>query len=263
MDLGLADKAAVVLASTSGLGRAVAEALLDEGASVAISGRDPGRLAETVAELGAGRAGRVWGEALDVTDAAALRAHLEAVRARWSSVQVLVTNAGGPPAATALELDEAGLAAANELTLLSAIRAIQTVLPWMRSQGWGRIVALTSMSVREPIGSLVYSNVMRTALTAYLKSLADQVAVEGVLVNSVCTGLFATDRLTELFERRAAASGRSVEGERAKAVAGIPVGRLGQPREMGALVAFLCSDRCSFLSGAALPYDGGAQRALL
>ena len=266
MDLGLSDKVAVVLASSSGLGFAAARALAAEGARVALSGRDFERVERARASLlreASVRADALFAEALDVTDGEALEAHLERVRERFGAVHALVTNAGGPPAATALELTDEGLDAAFELTLRSAVRATRKVLPWMREQRFGRIVGLTSLAVRQPIPGLAYSNVMRSGLTAYFKSLAGEVARDGVLVNTVCPGLFATDRLSELFEARAARSGRSVDEERAAGVKGIPIGRLGDPRELGELVAFLCSERCSFLTGVALAYDGGANAALL
>jgi len=263
MDLGLRDKVAVVLASTSGLGLAVARALVEEGACVALSGRDPARLEHARAALAAGPE-RLWADPLDVTDPAALRSHLAGAAKHFRRpVQVLVTNAGGPPAASALDVEDAALQRAHELTLRSAIHAVQGVLPGMRAAGWGRIVALTSSSVRVPIPTLVYSNVMRAGLTAYLKSLAGEVARDGVLVNSVCTGSFATERIEEVFRAQAQKSGRSVDEERRAHLARIPAGRLGRPEELGALVAFLCSERCSFLSGVALAYDGGANPGLL
>jgi 3-oxoacyl-[acyl-carrier protein] reductase len=263
MDLGLKGKAAAVLASTGGLGLATARALLAEGASVAVSGRDPARLArakEALSEHGK----RAWCAALDVTDRAALAAHLDEAARRFDRpLQILVTNAGGPPPATALDVDDERLQRAFEVTLRSAIHAIQHVLPGMRTARWGRIVGLTSSSVRVPISTLVYSNTMRAGLTAYLKSLAGDVAKDGVLVNSVCTGAFATERIEELFQAQSKKSGRSVDEERAAHVARIPLGRLGRPEEFGDFVAFLCSERCSFLSGVALAYDGGANPGLL
>ncbi|MHC4341347.1 MAG: SDR family oxidoreductase [Planctomycetota bacterium] len=257
MDLGLKDKGAVVLASTAGLGLAVAKSLAREGAKVAISGRDEARLDEATTAIGC------WGETLDVTDVSALRKHLGEARRRLGSVDVLVTNAGGPPPGTALEVDDQGLDSALDLTMRSAVHAVQTVLPWMREKGWGRIIGMTSMSVRQPIATLAYSNIMRSGLTAYLKSLAGEVARDGILVNSVCTGMFATERLEDLFQVRAERSGRTVEEERAAAIEAIPAGRLGDPEEFGEFVAFLASERCSFLTGVALTYDGGSQRALL
>jgi 3-oxoacyl-[acyl-carrier protein] reductase len=257
MDLGLTGEGAVVLASTTGLGFAVARSLAREGAQVAISGRDEARLGEATTAIGC------WGETLDVTDAVALRDHLEEARRRFGGVDVLVTNAGGPPPGTALEVEDEGLDSALDLTMRSAVHAVQVCLPWMREKGWGRIIGMTSMSVRQPIPTLAYSNIMRSGLTAYFKSLAGEVARDGVLVNSVCTGMFATDRLEELFQARAERSGCTVEEERAAAIGAIPAGRLGDPAEFGDFVAFLASERCSFLAGVALTYDGGAQHALL
>jgi 3-oxoacyl-[acyl-carrier protein] reductase len=263
MDLELSGKVAVVLASSSGLGLGTARALLAEGACVALSGRDRARLERVERELRAAHGERVLAEPLDVTDRAALERHVSAVRERWGGVHALVTNAGGPRAATALEIDDAGLDEAYELTLRSAIHAVQLVLPGMRAQRYGRIVGLTSLAVRQPIPNLAYSNIMRSGLTAYLKSLAGEVARDGVLVNSLCTGLFATERLDELFELRAEQSGRSVAEERALAESTIPARRLGTTQEFGAFVAFLCSPRSSYLNGVALTLDGGLNGALL
>jgi 3-oxoacyl-[acyl-carrier protein] reductase len=265
MDLGLQGKVAVVLASSRGLGFATARALLTEGAAVAVSGRDPARLEQAGKELGeSAGGGRLWAEVLDVTDGAALAAHVEgAARHFGRPVQILVTNAGGPPPASALEVEDAALQASFELTLRSAIHAVQAVLPGMRAARWGRIVGLTSSTVRVPIPTLVYSNVMRAGLTAYLKSLAGEVAKDGVLVNSVCTGAFATERIEELFAAQSRRSGRTVEEERAAYLARIPLGRLGRPEEFGALLAFLCSERCGFMTGVALSYDGGQNPGLL
>lgn len=263
MDLGLKDKVAVVLASTGGLGYAVAEALLAEGARVAISGRDPEKLKRALGSLGAAAGSRVSGETLDVTDSEALVRHLEDTRKRWESVDVLVTNAGGPPTGLAAELKLEDMALGYELTLKSAVVAVSTVLPWMRAKKWGRIIGMTSSSVRQPIANLTLSNTMRAGLTGYFKTLSTEVAKDGVLVNTICTGMFLTDRLTELFEIRAARSGRSVEEEQRAAEREIPVGRLGQVAEFGAMVAFMASEKASFLNGVALPFDGGASRFLL
>ena len=263
MNLGLKDRVAVVLASSGGLGLAVARSLLREGARVAIGGRDPERLDAAAAELRAVDAARVFARPLDVTDGAALGPYLESVREHFGPVEILVTNAGGPPPAKATQVDDAGLDASMDLTLRSAVRAVSAVLPHMRATGWGRIVGMTSISVRQPIPTLCYSNVMRAGLTAWFKSLAGEVGGDGVLVNTVCTGLFATDRLEELFAANAAAKGTTADEERALQTAGIPLGRLGRPEEFGDLVAFLCSERCSYLNGVALAYDGGLDTALL
>jgi 3-oxoacyl-[acyl-carrier protein] reductase len=263
MDLGLQNKVAVVLASTTGLGYAVAEALLDEGACVAISGRNPERLQDALQRLQSAQADRVVGEAFDVTDTTALESHLRHVKDRWGAVHILVTNAGGPPTGQAADITEPDLDRAYALTMKSAIHAVKTVLPWMRAQHWGRIIGMTSSSVRQPIANLALSNTMRAGLTGYFKTLSFEVAQGGILVNTICTGMFMTDRLTELFEIRAAKSGRTIAQEKQIAEQEIPLRRLGDPKEFGAMVAFMASERASFLNGTALPYDGGASRFLL
>ncbi len=263
MDLGLAQRVAVCLASSAGLGRSAAEALLAEGARVALSGRDPERLEATLAELSGPHGERVFGEAFDVLDDAALAGHFRKVRERFGPVEVLVVNAGGPRPGSAAELAPDDLEAAYRLTLRSAVAAIHEVLPEMRARSFGRIVAMTSSTVRQPMPGMALSNTMRAGLTGFLKTLAGEVAAEGVTVNSICTGMFDTERLRDLFEVRAARSGRTAEEERAAAVAAIPAGRIGDPHEFGAWVAFLASAQASFLTGVALPFDGGASRHLL
>ncbi len=262
MDLGLKDRTAVVLGSTSGLGLAVARALLEEGARVAISGRDADRLAAAASALSP-HGERLFAASLDITDGDALRAHLDAAAARSGPIEILVTNGGGPPAGGPTDVTDEGLDVSLDLVLRSAVHAVQHVLPAMRAAGWGRIVGLTSIAVRQPIPTLAYSNVMRSGLTAWFKTLAGEVARDGVLVNTVCTGLFRTERLKALFVAGAQARGTTVAEEEARQTASIPVGRLGDPEEFGALVAFLCSGRCSYLNGAALPVDGGLNGALL
>jgi 3-oxoacyl-[acyl-carrier protein] reductase len=263
VDLGLQDKVAVVLAASSGLGKAAAAALLEEGARVAICARDEKKLGQAHTELGRSRPERVSSEALDVTDADQLRSFLQRVHKDWGKVDILVTNAGGPPTGTATSVELEDLDLGYRLTLKSAVVAIRTVLPWMQAQKWGRIIAMTSSSVRQPIDNLVMSNTMRAGLTGYLKTLSREVAKDGVLVNSICTGMFMTDRLKELIAIRASASGRSIEAEGRLLEADIPLGRTGDPEEFGAVVAFLASERATFITGIALPCDGGAGRHLL
>lgn len=258
MDLGLKNRSAVVLASSTGLGFAIARALAEEGARVALSGRDPARIAAAVTALQDQVGDVVFGEALDVADGAALEVHLRNVQDRFGVVDILVTNAGGPPPGRAADLTVEALDQAYALTLKSAVQAIGLVLPGMRERRWGRIIAVTSSSVREPIPNLALSNTMRPGLTGYLKTLSAEVAGDGVLVNSVCTGAFDTDRLRSLCRARAEAAGTTPETIQQEIGSAIPAGRVGRPEEFGALVAFLASERASFLAGAAIPIDGGA-----
>ena len=263
MDLGLKGRVAVVLAGSTGLGKAVARSLFDEGARVAICARDAARLEHTRSELAGTRPEAILAEPVDVTDSDRLVQFLTHVHRSWGRVDILVTNAGGPPTGRASSLTLESLDAGYLLTLKSAVVAIRTVLPWMQAQRWGRIIALTSSSVRQPIENLVTSNTMRAGLTGYLKTLSREVARDGVLVNSICTGMFMTDRLRELIETRARESGRSAAEELQRMESEIPLGRTGEPAELAAVVAFLASERASFLNGVALSCDGGAGRHLL
>ncbi len=183
MDLGLQQRVAVVLAGSAGLGRAAAKALAAEGARVAICAREETRLRATQLELETVRPGEVLAEVVDVTDSDRLVDFLTRVHARWGRLDILVTNAGGPPTGRAREISLERLEEGYRITLRSAVVAIQTVLPWMRANKWGRIIALTSSSVRQPIDNLVTSTSMRAALTGYLKTLSREVAADGVLVN--------------------------------------------------------------------------------
>ena len=263
MDLSLEDKVCVVLASSAGLGRACAESLLAEGARVAVSGRSAARLQSFVDELDARARERCHAETLDVTDCSALREHLESVRQKLGPIDVLVWNSGGPPPATADKISQEQLASAFDGLLAPAVSAIHDVLPSMRRRGFGRIIALTSIAVRQPIANLALSNVMRSGLTAFLKSLSLEVASDGVTVNSICTGFFATDRTRALAEARAAASGIDLQAAREALIEGVPAARYGEPRELGDVVAFLASERAAYLHGVALPIDGGCSRFLL
>lgn len=269
MDLELSGKAVVVLASSAGLGFAVARALREEGASVALSGRDPARLAQAVAQLerietsaARGARARIHADAFDLRDAAALAAHLERAEHELGPAWGLVLNAGGPPPSAAQSASEEQLAQAYELSFLSSVRATQRVVPGMRARGGGRILALTSIAVRQPVPGLAPSNALRAALTGWLKTLAGELAPSGVLVNSLCTGNFATARMEQLLAARAQARGSTLERERERALAEIPLGRMGDPAELAALAAFVLSPRASYLSGAAIALDGGATRGL-
>jgi len=243
MNLGLRNRPAVVLASSSGLGFGVAKALAAEGAKVAISGRDAERLNRAAGELASIADGAsVFARNLDVTNGNALRTYLDAAADALGPIEILVINAGGPPAGSAVDTTLDDLDRAYELTLKSAVVAVEHVLGGMRERKWGRIIAMTSQSVRHPIPGLALSNTMRPALTGWLKTLSREVAADGVLVNTICTGLFDTERLDELFEVRAKMSGRTVDEERQLAADSLPVKRIGNTNEFGAMVAFMASD---------------------
>ena len=237
MDLGLTGKVALVTASSKGLGRASAQALVEEGASVAINSRDPERLRSTAAELG----GEVLALPADVTEPEAPRRLIEATVERFGALHVLVANAGGPPKGRALDVDDATLEAAVNANLLTSVRLVREALPHMKAAGWGRICLITSSSVKQPIPDLATSNTARAGLWGWAKTAAQDVIGDGITLNLVCPGLHATDRVKDL---------------------GF-TGRLGDPADFGRVVAFLCSEQAGFISSAALQVDGASTLGLL
>ncbi|MFE7981411.1 SDR family oxidoreductase [Streptomyces cellulosae] len=257
MDLGIRGRVAVVAASTGGLGRAVAEALAAEGALVVVAGRR-GDLAEQIA---AGLPDAV-GVQVDLTVPDGPRALVEAAREAYGDPDILVLNGPGPRPGTAAGLDTGDLAAAVDSLLLAQQRLVALTLPSMRRRGWGRILAVGSSGIAEPLPGLVLSNAGRAALAAYLKTLAAEVATDGVTVNLLLPGRIATDHVAALDAARAEREQRPVAEVEAASQAAIPAGRYGTPAEFGAAAAFLCSAPASYITGSALRCDGGLVRGL-
>jgi 3-oxoacyl-[acyl-carrier protein] reductase len=252
MDLGIKGRTAVVCASTGGLGAAVARALGTEGANVVVSGRR-GELAESIAaELPS-----AVGVAVDLTADGGPEALLAAAAQAFGEVDILVLNGPGPKPATASQLDPETTARAVHDLLLVQQMLVNAVLPGMRERGWGRIVSIASSGVVQPLPNLALSNIGRTALAAYLKSLATEVAADGVTVNLVLPGRVATDRTDSLDRAQAERSGRSIEEARAASERDIPARRYGRPEEFGAAAAFLCGAPASYITGTAVRCDGG------
>jgi 3-oxoacyl-[acyl-carrier protein] reductase len=237
MDLGLEGKVALVTAASRGLGRASAHALAEEGAKVAVNSRDPERIRATAAELGTD----VLALPDDVTDADAPRRLVGATVERFGGLHILVANAGGPPKARAIDVDDAKLLAAIEANLLTSIRLVREALPYMRAAGWGRICLITSNAVKQPIPNLATSNTARAGLWGWAKTAAQELADDDITVNLACPGLHRTQRVLD--------TGFS--------------GRLGEPDDFGRVVAFLCSEPARFISGAALQVDGAGTLGLL
>jgi 3-oxoacyl-[acyl-carrier protein] reductase len=249
MELGIDGRVALVMGASRGIGRGIAEALAREGARVAIASRSRERVERAAAEI----EGEVVGLEAD-TGALERMAELpREVEGALGPVEILVTNTGGPPTGGALDAGLDEWRAAYENLVLAPRVLIEAALPGMRERGWGRIVNVGSSATREPIPGLALSNSHRPGLVGFLKTLSREVAADGVTVNDIATGRFATDRL-------AANWGGREEMERG-AVEGVPAGRLGDPAEYGDLVAFLCSDRAGYVTGTSIPIDGGLLRS--
>lgn len=261
MDLGLKGRIALVAASSKGLGRACARELAREGARVAICARDPGALNAARDAIAAETGAEVLAVPADMAAAADIeRVVAETVR-HFGGLHILVTNAGGPPAGYFMDFDDATWQSAVNLTLMSAVRLIRAALPHLRQARWGRIINITSVSVKEPLDNLVLSNSIRAAVHGLAKTLSNQVALDGVTVNNVLPGYTQTDRINELAAASAAKTGKPVEEYLADLGKPIPLGRVGQPEELAALVAFLASERASYITGVSIPVDGGRIRA--
>jgi 3-oxoacyl-[acyl-carrier protein] reductase len=248
VDLGIAGRRAAVAASSRGLGYATAAALAAEGVRVALCGRDGGRVEAAARSIGDAAVPLV----ADVSTPAGARGFVVEARRVLGGVDILVTNAGGPPAGTFESTDVEAYPTALDLNLLSVVAMCKEAVPEMRERGWGRVVAVTSIVVRQPSGNLILSNTARAGATAFLKTLAREVAADGITVNSIQPGVFATERLQELYD-----------GDLDKAAAGIPAGRVGRPEEFGTIAAFLCSEHARYLTGAAIQIDGGSYAGLM
>lgn len=247
MDLGLSGRRAAVAAGSAGLGLGSAVALANDGAEVVICGRDEERLAAAVARIGNGARYVVC----DVSDAAGGAEFVERASALMGGVDILVCNAGGPPAGTFASTPLEAYERALDLSLMSVVGMCKAAVPAMQERRWGRVVAITSFGVRQPIPNLILSNTARSGATAFLKTVAREVAKDGVTVNSVQPGVHLTDRITQIY------------GSNADATAmGIPSGTLGDPFDFGAVVTFLCSEQAKYITGAHLPVDGGIYAGL-
>jgi 3-oxoacyl-[acyl-carrier protein] reductase len=241
MDLGIAGRRAAVAAASSGLGLAAAKALAAEGVRVAICGRDEDRVDAAAAAVGDGCVGLVC----DLAGAPGGTSFVEAATDALGGIDILVTNAGGPPPGNFTQTDVDAYDGAIALNLMSVVAMCKAAVPPMRQQGWGRVVAITSLAVRQPIPDLILSNTARAGATGFLKTLAREVADDGVTVSSVQPGPHRTDRAKEVY------------GDAADRM------RMGDPVDFGAIVTFLCSEQAKFLTGAQIHIDGGAYQGLL
>jgi 3-oxoacyl-[acyl-carrier protein] reductase len=263
MDLGLKGRAAIVAAASTGLGFAVAKELAQEGADVAICARTAASLEQAAAKIKQAAGREPFWQALDVTDAAAVQQFVDAVEKRFGRVDICVTNAGGPPAKKFLEISLEEWRAAVNLTLMSAVYFAREVLPRMRKKRWGRLLTITSVSVKQPIEGLLLSNSLRAAVTGLARTLANEFGPDGITVNNVAPGYTTTERLNELADKLAHDSGASREKIFESWSAQVPLGRLARPEEFATVVAFLASERASYINGVTITVDGGWVKSLL
>jgi 3-oxoacyl-[acyl-carrier protein] reductase len=257
MELGIRNRVAMVAAASKGLGRAMAEALAEEGCQVSLCSRSLDSLQPVVDAIGADRA---LGVACDVSRADDLTRWYEATIARFGQVDILITNTGGPPAAPFLKLSEEQWKDGIDSTLMNVVRLCRLVIPDMQSRAWGRILHLTSFVAKQPIELLTVSSTLRAGLSALTKTLADQVARDGITVNAILPGHFLTDRQRHLAELRAEQQGITPEQYLESSQAVIPMGRFGKPEELASVAAFLCSERASYVTGTSIQIDGGLYR---
>jgi len=257
MELGLQGKVALVAAASKGLGYATALGLAKEGVKVAVCSRTVGDIRAAAERIAAETGAEVLPLVADVTQADDLARIVEETVAKFGALHILVPNSGGPPAGTFETLDESKWQAALDSTLFSTSRLIRAALPHLKAAGWGRIVVITSTSVRQPIPGLLLSNTIRAGIVGLLKTLSQEFAPYGITVNNVAPGSYATARIAHLLNLRAQQAGITVEEAQKQMESRIPLGRLGRPEELANAVVFLASEAASYVTGQTWVVDGG------
>ncbi len=263
MDLGINGKIALVTAASRGLGRGCAEQLASENCRVAICARDEAAVKQVAADISTATDSEVIGIGADVSQIEDIDRLLAETRQSLGDPEILVTNAGGPPpgtyASTAIEDYQRAL----DLNLMSAVHLIRGVTPAMQSRGWGRIIAITSISVKQPIGTLLLSNMARAGLTGFLKTIATELAPDGITVNALLPGTHETSRIDQLIQHRAEQENRTREEIMQEMTAANPTRTIGEPSDFGAAAAFLASAQARYITGQNLLVDGGNYKGLL
>jgi 3-oxoacyl-[acyl-carrier protein] reductase len=264
MNLGLRGKVGIVCGASAGLGRAAASALAREGASIVVCSRDKKRITEAAAGIlrTAAKGAEVVPMVADMSSAADIGRLVTATVKRFGRVDILVSNAGGPPVAAFADLSDEAWERGTQLTLMSTVRSIRAVIPYMKKQGWGRIVTITSIAARQPIDDLVISSSIRPGLLGLTKVLGNQYSAAGICINAVAPGFILTDRQKEIGAARAKAKGITFEEYLKESAREIPLGRLGRPEELADVIAFLCSERSSYVTGTTITVDGGLARGI-
>ena len=263
MDLGLKGRVALVCGSSQGLGYAAAMELAREGARVVLCSRSADKLERARASIVAETGAQVVAAPADLGDPEAIDALVDRASEAFGPIDVLVNNTGGPPSGPWDEHDVDTWLGAYRGTFESVLRLTHRVVPDMKARGWGRIVNITSVSAKQPVDNLILSNGIRALVTGFARTLATELAPFGITVNNVLPGYTATERLGELSEKLASLRGTTAEEERAKWEVAIPMGRLGRPEELAALIAFFASDRAAYITAQSVAVDGGWIRSLL
>ncbi len=257
MDLGLEGKAALVCGSSQGLGRAIAEALAAEGADVVVNGRSAEKLARVRVEIQGATGAQVAAVPADLTDPTAIDDLVNAAEAAFGRIDILVTNTGGPPSGPFEDHSAEVWRHAIAQNLESVVNLVRATLPGMKKRRWGRIVNVTSISVKQPVAGLILSNSLRAAVTGFAKTVANEAAAFGVTVNNVLPGYTRTERLVELTRAVSGRTGGTVDSVYANWEKEVPMGRLAEPEELAALTAFLCSEKAAYITGQSIAVDGG------
>jgi len=257
MDLGLKDRVALVCASSQGLGKAIAKTLAQEGASVAICSRNQKTLEETRERLEAETNAKIIGVVADLSLKEDLEKLLETVEAKLGSIDILVNNTGNPPAGRLAQLSESDWDRAYQLVLMSAIRLTKGVVSGMMERGWGRVINIATSAVEQPRGDLLISTTFRAGLAAFSRAIAAELAEHNVLIHTVCPGVIGTGAMLNLAEKMAATEDITFEAAVDKLTFGVPMGRMGTPEEIAALVACLAGDRLNYMTGQTITIDGG------